>query len=279
MTQNAISCALIPFLSISFAAQPSMMVAISGSSPAQIANASGQPSDHTLHDGTPIKLRLGQNLSSGEAKAGQEIPFEVLERIDVDGIGVIPKGSSAIGVVTEAQAKRSMGRAGKLNISISYVRLADSEKAALRAVKDSSGGSHTGAMTGAMVATSLILWPAAPFFLLIKGKDVNIPKGTEITAFVNGDMRLDMARFGAAQPASGSAVSGQTSLAVESSPTGADIEVDGNFVGSTPSAVSVPSGSHEIIVKKKGYAPWIRTMNVTGFIVHLNAELDKSGSQ
>jgi len=88
-----------------------------------------------------------------------------------------------------------MGRAGKLNISISYARLKDQEKVALRATKDSKGGGHVGAMTGAMVATAIVFFPAAPLFLFIKGKDVTIPQGTEITAFVEGDMHLDMSKF------------------------------------------------------------------------------------
>jgi hypothetical protein len=75
------------------------------------------------------------------------------------------------------------------------VRLADGSKTLLSAVKNTKGGSHTGAMTGAIVATSLIVWPAAPFFLFMHGKDITIPKGTAITAFVQGDDVLDRARF------------------------------------------------------------------------------------
>ena len=65
----------------------------------------------------------------------------------------------------------------------------------LRAVKDEKGGSHTGAMTGAIVATSLVLLPAAPLFLLVHRKDVAIPKGTPITAFVQGDQTLNKTKF------------------------------------------------------------------------------------
>ena len=36
------------------------------------------PAPHTLVDGTPIKLRLSQTMSSADAKAGQEVPFEVV---------------------------------------------------------------------------------------------------------------------------------------------------------------------------------------------------------
>ena len=108
---------------------------------------------------------------------------------------VIPKGNIAIGTVTDAEHKKRMARGGKLDIEIDYVKLADGEKAAIRAVKETKGGGHTGAMTGAIVATSLVVWPAAPFFLFMHGKDTTIPKGTEITAYVNGNMPLDPVKF------------------------------------------------------------------------------------
>src|SRR5215469_9022950 len=133
-----------------------------------------------------------------------------------------------------------MGRAGKLNISITYARLADQEKVALRATKETKGGGHVGAITGAIVATSIVFFPAAPLFLFIHGKDITIPQGTEITAFVDGDMHLDMAHFGVAPASTGTAVAtaptvpAQTTLSIASNPPGADIEVDGGFVGNTP---------------------------------------------
>jgi hypothetical protein len=170
-----------------------------------------------------------------------------------------------------------MGRAGKLNISITYARLADQEKAALRAMQDNKGGGHVGAMTGAMVATSIVFFPAAPLFLFIHGKDITIPQGTEITAFVEGDMHLDMSRFATAPPAPPSAAPAavaQASIIVESTPPGADIEIDGAFVGNTPSTVSVAPGSHQIGVKKKGFTDWTKTLNATSGDVHLNAELE-----
>jgi hypothetical protein len=162
------------------------------------------------------------------------------------------------------------------------VRLADGEKAQLRAAKDTKGGGHVGAMTGAMVATSIVFFPAAPLFLFMHGKSVDIPKGTEVTAFVQGDMHLVMANFGAGGPLQGgagsspsaAAATGMVSLNVESSVPGADIEVDGSFVGSTPSTVSIAPGQHTITVKKKGYADWSRTMNVSGSSVHLSADLE-----
>lgn len=77
-------------------------------------------------------------------------------------------------------------------------------------------------------------------------------------------------------PAAKPDAAAQTSIAVDSTPAGADIEIDGNFVGSTPSTVNVPSGVHEVVVKKKGFADWKRKMNVTGGVLRLNAELETS---
>jgi hypothetical protein len=270
---------------------PALILCLSGVLVAQQTTPSTKPGSepqatpvtlHILMDGTPIKLRLSQTMSSADAKVGQEVPFEVVEDVKVDDLVVLPKGTTAIGTVTEANSRKSMGRGGKLNMSISYARLADQEKVALRAVKDSKGGGHVGAMTGAIVATSIVFFPAAPLFLFIHGKDITIPQGTEITAFVQGDMHLDMARFGAtpAIPTSGiAAAPTQASLVIESTPPGAEIELDGNFVGDTPSTMSLASGSHEVTIKKKGFSDWSRKVSVTSGSVRLDAELEQNSGQ
>lgn len=65
-------------------------------------------------------------------------------------------------------------------------------------------------------------------------------------------------------------------VSVSSTPVGADIELDGEFVGSTPSVVDIPPGEHTIIVKKAGYKPWQRQMKTTGGAINVVAELEKS---
>ncbi len=229
-----------------------------------------------------MKLRLAETISSDSAKVGQSVPFEVVEEVDVQGVPVIAKGATALATVTTAEPKKRMGRGGKLDVNVDSVRLMDNEKVQLRASKEDKGGGHVGAMTGAMVATSLVFFPAAPLFLLMHGKDITIPKGTEITAFVQGDDRLDMAKMTAPAASGGQVMAGtapasagaqMASLSVESSVPGADIEIDGSFVGSTPSTLSVVLGQHTVVVKKKGYADWTRSMNVAGEAVRLSAEM------
>lgn len=249
-----------------------------GSQNSNVTSAKG----FVLEEGTPVKLRINRTVSSADAHTGDTVDFEVLEDISVNGTPVISKGGLAFATVTEAQAKRRMARGGKLDINIDYVKLLSSEKAPLRAVKDVKGGGHTGAMVGGMVATGILFFPAAPFFLFMHGKDITIPKGTEVTAYVNGDMKLDIAKFQSATAASGptpSAVSVTSKLQLESDPPGADIEVDGNFVGNTPSDVQVTEGEHTVSLKKTGFKDWERKLKVSsGSSVHLNAELEKAAN-
>jgi hypothetical protein len=69
--------------------------------------------------------------------------------------------------------------------------------------------------------------------------------------------------------------SGDTQLEVSSTPVGADIEVNGDFVGSTPSAIHLQPGEYNVAVKKNGYTSWERKVKVTGGNVNLVAELQE----
>jgi hypothetical protein len=243
-----------------------------------------------LEDGTPVKLRIAQTVSSADAHVNDRVEFEVLEEIRIQGVLIVPKSGIALGTVTEAQPKRRMARGGKLEIVMDSVRLEDGEKAALRATKGGNGGGHTGAMTAGIVATALVCIVCAPLFLLMHGKDITIPKGTEVPTFVNGNMPLDLAKFqqagsatlqAQANPPTSDALPnsvGQTSndaqLEVTSTPGGADVELDGSFVGNTPSSIGVSPGDHTITVKKSGCKTWERKIKVSSGKVNISAELD-----
>ena len=63
------------------------------------------------------------------------------------------------------------------------------------------------------------------------------------------------------------------SITVDASVPNCDIEVDGNFMGSTPSTLNLAPGKHDIVVKKAGYKDWSRNMTVTGGSVRVSAEM------
>ena len=145
--------------------------------------AAPSPSDLTLLNGTPIQLMLGKTITSANAHVGDVVELKVVEEVVVEGLSVIPRGATAIGIVTDAEPKKRLGRGGKLGLSINFVRLSDNEKAAVRSFQEGTG-SNTSA--GA----------ALP---LASGKDVAFAQGTEFTAFVDGDMHLKREAFQAAK--------------------------------------------------------------------------------
>src|SRR5882762_705566 len=247
--------------------------------PQPVAPVVKQPLAFGLEDATPVKLRINRNISSADAQVNETVDFEVLEEVKVHDVVVIPRGGTAWATVTEAQAKRRMGRAGKLNINIDNVRLASGEKVALRAVKDVKGGGHQGAITGAIVATSIVFFPAAPLFLLVHGKDITIPKGTEITAYINAEAGATTVQSSTdvapAQNGNGLGAVFST-VEIKSTPGGAEITVDEKFMGSTPSSLRLAVGDHKIKLGKSGFKTWERTMTVSaGATATVDATLEK----
>ncbi len=63
---------------------------------------------------------------------------------------------------------------------------------------------------------------------------------------------------------------------LKSTPPGADINVDGKFMGNTPSTIQLTPGDHVVEVEKEGLRPWQRGMTITaGGNITIDATLDK----
>ena len=147
--------------------------------------APAPPREIILARQTPVHLKLGRELSSATAHVGDEVNFEVSQDVIVGGITVIAKGAPGFGAVTEAEPKKRMGKAGKLNVSVTSVVLANNEKIMLRSFGiEQSAEQKSG--------------KSIP---LLRGKDVTLSKDAEITAYVDSDMHLKVASFAAARTA------------------------------------------------------------------------------
>jgi hypothetical protein len=60
-----------------------------------------------------------------------------------------------------------------------------------------------------------------------------------------------------------------------SAPTGADVEIDGEYSGSTFSTIALLPGQHTITIRKKDFATWQRTIKVTSGNVRVAAYLEQ----
>lgn len=93
----------------------------------------------------------------------------------------------------------------------------------------------------------------------MKGKDITVPKGTEITAYMNGDYTVDPTKFTAApampstQAPAPATPADLAALVITSLPDGADITVDGKFAGTTPSTLRLSAGDHIVLIEKSGF--------------------------
>jgi hypothetical protein len=155
----------------------------------------GTNNGFTLEDGAVVKLKLMRDLLSSEVKDEDAIEFEVIEDVKVDGVVVIPRGAKAEGTVIDAQTARRLGRTGRIGVRLDWVFPATGKRLPLRAVSARSDGSRAGQVASNTTIAATFFFPAAPFFLLMKGKEVTIPKGTLVTSFINGDHRLDREAF------------------------------------------------------------------------------------
>jgi hypothetical protein len=153
---------------------------------------SPQNSTGILKDGTPVKLRLLKKLDSRDAKNGDEIQFEVVNHLVVGGVVVLRRGSLATGVVSQAEASKTVGRAGRLSFTINDIKLRDGSKLPVRAFTQARGENLAGGMVVPMLVAPVV---AAPFFLLMHGTNTVFSRGTEINAFANGDLRLELDSF------------------------------------------------------------------------------------
>jgi hypothetical protein len=234
----------------------------------QTAAVSRSAASLALKDGTAVHLRLGPTVSSADAHTGDPVTLEVTENVKVGGRVVIAKGATAVGTVLMPESKKVKGQ---VDINISEVNLADGEKAALRAKEAAVSATRT-----------LEFFPPAPPYPYLNGKDLILPKNTLVTAFVSGDLTLDSANFplAAQDPAPATAklaAPPATEVDVLSTPSGAEIEVDGVFMAETPSAIAVPAGDHTISVRMAGYDTWRQLIHASGTRMTLNVQLVSGG--
>jgi len=141
-----------------------------------------------LTDGTPVRLRFVRAVDSSLAIAGEKEPMEVVEAVLVGNFVAIRVHSYAEATVTLAQAKRTEGRGGNLQLRIESVRLADGELVPVRGGTSVKGEEHR---TAAKVGLGGYLFN-------VNGKNAKIPVGTEITAYIVGDHALDPSKSEAA---------------------------------------------------------------------------------
>jgi hypothetical protein len=135
-----------------------------------------------LREGTQVALKFASELSSKTAHIGDTVEFQLDDDVKVGDSIVVAKGAHAVATVNDAKKSGMMGRPGELSVQIQYL-LVGSNHVRIRGTQGREGDSKT----GAAVALTVIFGPVG---LIKHGKNVIIPAGTPLTAYVDQDVWL-----------------------------------------------------------------------------------------
>ena len=151
------------------------------------------PTNLVLQRGTPVELQSVKTITSARARKGDRLEFVVTRDVGVEGFTAIRSGARAEGSIIEVKKKRPLGMGGDLIIKLDSVELATGESVGLVARKEFKGRAHTIRMGVEMAIAAAIYLPVAPVFLLSRGRDSTVLKGTALTAYTGKDSSLNVA--------------------------------------------------------------------------------------
>ena len=137
-----------------------------------------------LDEGTVVPVVLNENLTSNVSQVGDMVNLSIAEDVIVDNKIVLKKGSSVTGRVTEASAAKWAGQKGRLDFTIDYAKSQFGKNINLQANNEAAGKSRMG---GVIAAAAVI----NPLLVLIKGKEITVPKGKIFTTYVAKEYTLD----------------------------------------------------------------------------------------
>ena len=132
-----------------------------------------------IPEGTPVKIRFEETITSKTAKAGDEFAVSLDEPIQLDNGVVIPATFKGVGEVMSAERHGFVGKAGQLNVQLDYIKVGDKRLH----LRSHQGGEGKGSL-GAAVALTVLFGPLG---LLARGADITIPAGQKVTAYVETD--------------------------------------------------------------------------------------------
>lgn len=139
-----------------------------------------------LKEGTDVKLKFAQEISSKTAAEGDPVNFVLDEDIKVGDVVVVKAGTKAVGTITNAKRAGMMGKGGELNVRLEHLRAGDI-KVRLRGTKGKEGDSKT----GTAVALTVLFGPIG---LIKHGKEIVVKEGSPLAAFVDDDVSLPPAK-------------------------------------------------------------------------------------
>lgn len=133
------------------------------------------PTTVKIPDGMIVRVTLTEDLNSGKDHQNDEVYGVIAEDVKVDGVVAIAKGAAVVGHITQAEPKGRWGHGGTLAYTLDYAQAVDGSNVRLRASSDQGGQDSKGAFMMGLSGA------------FIHGKNINVPKGTQMNAYIDGD--------------------------------------------------------------------------------------------
>ena len=163
--------------------QPGQPAAAQNPPVAQAPTPSAEPSTKlVLKEGTDVKLKFAQDLSSKTAAEDDPVNLVLDEDLKVGDVVAAKAGAKAVGTITHVKKAGMMGKAGELNMRLQYLIVGDS-RMKLRGTKGKEGQGKE----GTAVALTVLFGPIG---LIKHGKNVEIKQGTPLLAYVDEDFTV-----------------------------------------------------------------------------------------
>jgi hypothetical protein len=231
-----------------------------------------------VRDGQSVPLKLRSILTTDNVQKGDTVEFEVAQDVLINGHVVFAKGAIAHGKILEIKgAFKPRAKDAEVIFKFVSVQAADRQDLPLR-TQSSKAGKGKGED----------IHERSPIPGQIS-RVVGADKGKEYTAYIDGSFSVRTSDTIGAAPAAPVATPASTPAAAPtapavaasplaasdmamtaepssvdfaSTPDGADIVIDGNMVGNTPSTLRLTPGHHAIEIRMAGYRTWSRNMVV-----------------
>ena len=120
-----------------------------------------------LAEGTEVRLRMAQDVSSRGAKPGEPVELTLAEDLKVGDVTVAKAGERALGAVVQAKRPDFWGEAGEVSIRVQFLRVGQ-KKVGIRGALGSAGTRY----------------------VIIRGSQGIIKSGTLVKAFVAEDTEV-----------------------------------------------------------------------------------------
>lgn len=139
-----------------------------------------------LSANTPVKITNDEIISAGTLKNGSTVHYTVAENVRaLDGTTVISAGTPVSATVTNIKEKGRVGKPGEITLSNFKTRAIDGSDITLSAMVTRKAENR---MARSIVLSAVVF----PAFLLMRGADAEIPKGTQQTAYTISDINIPL---------------------------------------------------------------------------------------